>query len=49
MLVGEALGALEGAKRQVQQTERKTELITMGQMALEILLEQCPAYLVLLC
>ena len=46
MLVSEALGALEGAKRQVQQTERKAELITMGQMALEILLEQCPAYLV---
>ena len=46
MLVSEALGTLEGAKRQVQQTERKAELITMGQMALEILLEQCPAYLV---
>jgi hypothetical protein len=46
MLVSEALGALEHAQRQVQQMERKAELITMGQMALEILLEQCPAYLV---
>jgi hypothetical protein len=46
MLVSEALGALKHAQRQVEQTERKAELITMGHMALEILLEQCPAYLV---
>lgn len=46
MLVSEALGTLEHAQRQVEQTERKAELITMGQMALEILLEQCPSYLV---
>jgi hypothetical protein len=45
-LVSETLGALEEAQRRVQQTERKAELITMGQLALEILLERCPASLV---
>src|SRR5215470_13437372 len=45
-VVSEILGALEDAQRRVQQTERKAELITLGQLALELLLEQCPASLV---
>ena len=45
-MVSETVGALEHAQRQVQQAERKAALIPMGRLALELLLEGCPASLV---
>jgi hypothetical protein len=45
-MVSEIVGGLEYAQRQVQQAERKAALMTMGRLALELLLEGCPASLV---
>jgi len=45
-MVSETVGALEHAERQVRLAERKAELIAMSHLALELLLEGCPAFLV---
>src|SRR5215470_6423675 len=45
-MVSETVGALEHAERQVRLAERKAELIAMSRLALELLLEGCPASLV---
>src|SRR5262244_819512 len=45
-MVSEITAVLEHAQRQVQQAERKAALMTMSRLALELLLEGCPASLV---